>query len=707
MSHLLASRTGARSARALGLILLATASVAAACARDAGPPADAGVPADGGSRVEADAAVTDAEVSDAAVTDAEVTDRSAAEGRGVPAVVPPTTACADAPRYDATGEYAVLRPETSAHIVTSPHFAARWNDADNVPLTEAEVASGLAALERIWDLYLDAVGFPPPYLGEPIKYKVSVNISDQGWATGSGTGARDPEMWVHYDAFRDVSTLAHEFAHTLQFASGGLRDSRFVGWAWESHAEWMTHQTQPTNVACAEALVNAPHLYYGSTRNRYCNWQFWEFLKDQYCYRVVNDLWARSKRPDDPARVDEDPFGALARNLGFSASQLNDVFGVWAMHAVTWDYPSGAAYRAGFGPYTDRRGQRRGRVTQLDALDAQAGRYVVPEYWAPQRWGYNLVRLFPDTPGQDTHVEVDFRGVVQDAPATSTFEPFELHPPTVPAPSSDWRWGLVAVDAAGAPRYGALHRGAEDRERFEVRAGDQALWLVVVATPTENQPISWDQAYYTIYRYPWRVELTGARPEGFEPGATAPPVGMEGAPHVNGGGWVASTARVAATAYVGPSARVLGRARVDGEARIEDEAVVDGDARVEGRAVVRGRAWVTDEGWVSGAAIVEEHAAVYRGQVTDDARVGALTVIEGPGARVRGAAEVRAVMNGIGDVDLSGTAQVLGDVELWTSLARGVFYGLIVPEHALDPRFGADRVRPRPEVTAPGPYSWP
>jgi hypothetical protein len=421
----------------------------------------------------------------------------------------------------------------------------------------------------------------------------------------------------------------------------------------------------------------------------------------------VNDIWSRSKRADDPSRVDEDPFGAFARNMGFTASQLNDVFGVWAMHNVTWDYANGAAYRAGFGPYADRRGQRRGRVTQLEALDAAAGRYVVPGYWAPQRWGYNLVRLYPDAAGRDARVEVDFRGVVQGAPATPGFEPFDLHPPAVPAPDSDWRWGLVAVDASGAPRYGTLHRGAVDRTTFEVRASDQALWLVVVATPAANRPISWDQAYYTIYRYPWRVQLVGARPEGFEPGATAPPAGVDGAPHVNGGGWVAATAQVADTAYVGPRARVLGRARVAGEARIEDEAVIDGEARVEGRAIVRGRAWVTGEGWVSGAAVVEEHAAVYRGQVTDDARVGALTVVEGPGARIRGAAQVRAVMNAVGDFDLSGTAQVLGDMELWTSLARGVFYGLVAPEHALDPRFGADLDAPRVEVTAPGPYTWP
>jgi hypothetical protein len=34
-----------------------------------------------------------------------------------------------------------------------------------------------------------------------------------------------------------------------------------------------------------------PHLHLGSTRNRYCNWQFMEFLQDKYCYSAVNAIW--------------------------------------------------------------------------------------------------------------------------------------------------------------------------------------------------------------------------------------------------------------------------------------------------------------------------------------------------------------------------------------------------------------------------------
>ncbi|HKX26105.1 MAG TPA: DUF6055 domain-containing protein, partial [Blastocatellia bacterium] len=193
------------------------------------------------------------------------------------------------------GTYQVLNPGSSATIYSSAHFAARWNASNNVPLTEAQAQEGLNTLEQLWTKYIAELGFPRPYDTDAVKYKVDVNVSDQGWASGGGTGAGHPAMWLHYNAFRDPGALAHEFTHTLQFSSRGMRDSVYTGWSWESHAEWMRHQFFRDQVNCAELLVNYPHLYYGSTRDRYCNWQFWEFIKDKYCYRIVTDIWALSK----------------------------------------------------------------------------------------------------------------------------------------------------------------------------------------------------------------------------------------------------------------------------------------------------------------------------------------------------------------------------------------------------------------------------
>ena len=600
--------------------------------------------------------------------------------------------------------YKVLDPEKSKHLVESAHFVARWNDGDAVKLSDEELRKGLQTLEGIRDFYLNRVGFPKPYEKQADKYKISVNLSDKGWASGSGTGKNDPAMWLHFNAFKDSHALAHEFAHCLQFSTMGLRDSPYVGWSWESNAEWMTHQMFPGQVGCSDQLLNAPHLYYGSTRNRYGNWQFWEYIKDTFGYAAINDIWAKAKKPGEAEAALEDPLVVLARNQRWKTSDLNDQFGLWAMHNVTWDYKNGEVLRKNYGSYDDRTGIRRNRVAVLNPLDAKKGRYAIPDYRAPQRYGYNLVRIDPDGTGHLRTVTVQFRGLVQKEPGVAAFDPkFENEPKSIPQPCSDWRWGLVAVDDKGKPRYSPLQHGASSQCALELRANEKDVWLVVVATPAEYHRIVWDQMYYTLYRYPWMVEIRGGQPRGSEPTPLAKSnrnTGRKGAPHPNGGGWVDATAHADPSAYVGPAARVLEQAQVLDNARIDEQAVVSGKARVSDSAIVRGHALVTGSGSIGGNARVEEEAAVYAGTVNEEARLGALTLVEDDKTKIHGKADIAAVMNSIRGVDLSGTVRLIGDIELGTSLSKGVFYGMVTREMSADPRWGAERTAPAPEVTA-------
>lgn len=596
--------------------------------------------------------------------------------------------------------YGVLEPGKSKHLHESAHFVARWNDSDGVNLRDADIQKGLQTLESIWDFYVNRVGFPRPYAGEPVKYKVSVNLSNKGWATGSGTGKNHPAMWLHFNAFKDKHALAHEFAHCLQFSSMGLRDSAYVGWSWESHAEWMTHQMYPDEVGCSDQLVNAPHLYYGSTRDRYGNWQFWEYNKDTFGYGAMNDIWTRAARPGSPEQRMEDPILVLARNKGWKPGELNDQFGLWAMRNVTWDYKNGAVYRKRYGGYDDRSGAKRNRVSLLECLDARNAVYAIPDYRAPQRFGYNLVRIEPESGNSARTITVGFRGLVQKEPGVARFDrKFEKEPRQVPAPNSDWRWGLVAIDEKGQPRYSDLQRGAAARLTFSLRLNEKELWLVVVATPTEYQRIEWDQMYYTIYRYPWTAEIRGGYPGGCAPVLSSTRSKRAGSPHPNGGGWVDATARVEPGAFVGKEAMVLEQAQVVGKARIEGRAVVSGKAQVRDNAQVRNHALVTGSAVVGGNARIENEATVRGGTVDEDARLGALTIVEGNRTRIHGKADIAAVMNTIRDRDLGGTVRLIGDIELHTSLFKGVFYGMITPEMANDRRWGAERTDPAPEVT--------
>ena len=153
--------------------------------------------------------------------------------------------------------------------------------------------------------------------------------------------------------------------------------------------------------------------------------------------------------------------------------------------------------------------------------------------------------------------------------------------------------------------------------------------------------------------------------------------GAEGAPHVNGGGFVAFTASVAPSAFVGPNASVCDEAKVQNTARIYGNAVVSGEditisdsaqvyenakiggsqvtisgnAQVYGNAVVKGHsASIQSNAKVYGSAVIMEggriydsaevygNALVHRSYVYDNAKV--YDQAKAFGAHIRGYAEV-------------------------------------------------------------------
>lgn len=552
----------------------------------------------------------------------------------------------------------------------SAHVAFHWKPGTVDP---ADAKAAAAHLEYVWSYFIDTLGFPRPHCGDATRYKVNAYIGVDYGLTGGTDSVGHMGMWIGPGALKDRFGLAHELTHALQAATGRLMDSPFTGWMFESHANWMTVQLPEfrDNTHCSVLLKQYPHLYYGSTRSRYCNWQWFEYLKDQHGYGVVNDIWRKAPGKDDPARTTADPFTVLRTNMGWTQDQLNDVFGDWALHNAGWDYVNpdgsdqGAVYRRNYGGYDQTTDASILSATVLDPVDPAKRRFAVPDMAAPQRWGYNIVKLHADT-GR-TSITASFRGIVQTAPAVASLPGLADEPASIPPPASDWRWGIVAIGVDGKSRYSPLQRGAHARASMAIRPDDSGLYLVVMATPTTMQQIRWDQPYYSLYRYPWMVQFDGALPD-----APAPIPG--GHRHANGGGWVGPDATVAPGAYVGPYARVL-------------------------------------SGTVSDRARVEDHAVVMdRAQVQDDAVAAGLTVLRGD-TILRGRARAATSMLGIGEYEkgiiLSGTAQTIGDVEhRGGRFDHGVTYGFVDQDAATDPKRGSTLTAPVPEVTAKPVYRW-
>ena len=233
---------------------------------------------------------------------------------------------------------------------------------------------------------------------------------------------------------------------------------------------------------------------------------------------------------------------------------------------------------------------------------------------------------------------------------------------------------------------------------IETKANDKALWLAVTATPTEMQTILWDQFYYSIYRYPYMIEVVNGAPEGYNKDFWKPANASSYSKHSNGGGLVSSKANVAATAYVGPDAVVNG-GTVSGKARIEDFAVVNGGT-IGDNAIVRGRALVS-AGTIADDAVLEEDAWLVNGTISGKAKVGALSIIAG-NTTVTDNAQVYGIMWAVTDKKLSGTAQLRGDLEnnFTKEISKGIFYGMVDDGMLSNANYGANLTTPPTEATA-------
>ena len=624
--------------------------------------------------------------------------------------------------------------------------------ANNVSISTSDAEGVLQSLEKVYSFYIDSLGWMLPFpKSSDKKLKSNIYVFETLPSLYGGqdyvkalNGEYGPGMWIGVGSLRDYWGTSHEFAHGLQGVAGWLGNNSHSGWMAESHANWMAHQYNPNDAHCSEYLINFPYLYYGSTRDRYCNWQFLEHLKEEFGggnkgAHEVNRIWMESIRDGEDGRMEQTPFSAMMMVYGWSLEQLNEQFGKFAMKNATLEYAPAkkSLYKKSYGDYEfkTRRDaswgdnyRRHSRVTMLNKMKCEssensdgnvatencADRYISPSYWAPQRWGYNLVRIYPESAGK---VTVKFRGIVQEKPTVNGYTCFgdntdyykgktykwcNYAPDKLPDPASGWTVGLVAEGADGTPRYSEMKHGSGFNLEIETKANDKALWLAVTATPTEMQTILWDQFYYSIYRYPYMIEVVNGAPEGYTKDFWKP-AGFNGttvsgyAQHSNGGGWVSNKAKVAATAYVGPDAVVNG-GTVSGNARIEDFAVVNGGT-ISGNAVVRGRALVT-AGSIGDDAVLEDDAWLVSGTISGKAKVGALSLIVN--STVTDNAQVYGVMWAVSGKKLSGTAQLRGDLEnnFDKEITKGVFYGMVNTDMLNNANFGANLTTPPTDATA-------
>ncbi len=504
----------------------------------------------------------------------------------------------------------------------SDNFVIFWGPLAGTDPTQApadisfDPASILATAEELYKFYIDTIQFVNDETGLLSQYKIILVMLHtwtgvEGWAFGGNYDGKVGAMWMHPHAASSGPTLAHEFTHTLQNYTWmlnpghGFIDSSYVGFFWETHAEFMSLQKYPSVALDFDMArwLNTNQFHWSSTRHHYQAFVFLQFIKELDGIIMINRMWNESI-------IGEHPLETYKRLKDISQEELNDLFAQYAMQNVTWDYEIGDLLRERISTLEKKFVAHPTIIP--DVVNESKEWYRIPNHLAPQDYGYNIIRIYPK----------------QNAGCTKNWVSIHLEEHWL-SPGYDeqgLRYGMVAVNGLGIPRYTeVLDAGTEFL--FEMESDEVELYLVVSGAPKIHHNYAWEIGFPKIYRYPYDFRVENGWPEGYQPGYRAAPA-VPGAPHANGGGFVAATATVAPSAYVGPDALVLDHARVLDYARVEDHAIIQDAAVVRQNAVVRDHALVAEDAGIYGNAMVEKYAHVNGGcEIYDNALITGSTLI--------------------------------------------------------------------------------
>ena len=209
----------------------------------------------------------------------------------------------------------------------------------------------LSTAEELYKFYIDTIQFLDDDAGLLSQYKIILVMLHtwtglEGWAFGGNYDGTVGAMWMHPHAASSGPTLAHEFTHTLQNYAWmmnpghGFIDSSYVGFFWETHAEFMALQKYPSVAREFDMArwLNTCQFHWSSTRHHYQAFVFLQFLKERHGIQLINRMWSESI-------IGEHPLETYMRLTGITQEELNYLFAEYAMRNVTWDYNIGSLLR--------------------------------------------------------------------------------------------------------------------------------------------------------------------------------------------------------------------------------------------------------------------------------------------------------------------------------------------------------------------------
>ena len=280
--------------------------------------------------------------------------------------------------------------------------------------------------------------------------------------------------------------------------------------------------------------LRTENLYYSSSRHHYGAWMLAQYIKDRDGIAMFNRIW-------NEARNTEHPLEVYRRITGITQAELNRRIGEYAQHNVTWDYSQPGRLHA-VHPKRLRRGfsQRLQGGTGRGRQRVACGTTASPTPWRRQDYGYNKIRLVPDSDG--ALIRLHLKGHAETG-------------------ANGWTLRLRRGAQRRARATAPLSQATDGQISFQTQSGESQVFLVVTGTPTAVPKYAFLDGWPRNRRYPYEFRISGAIPDRASARLlrSRPPVG--GRWHANGGGWVAQRCQRRRVGVCRPARRGVQRQR--------------------------------------------------------------------------------------------------------------------------------------------------
>ena len=379
--------------------------------------------------------------------------------------------------------------------------------------------------EKIWDVYVNELGFLVPGKSTTDRVKIEMFIVNQSewradgsgtdghvWTAGTGTSKTQKSHKVglfHCNAWAASSnvTVAHEIGHTFQYlVSADLGSSHGLNYVlgensngnewWEDCANWQAHKVYPS-AQFSENWGNNQDMHHMNIIHegaRYNNCYYQDWWCQLHGLNTIGRVWRESNRPEDPIQ-------AYMRIFGHDEQSFADEQFTGYAHIAAMDIDRWQTYGQHLIGSERQRLQEVPEAIVASHLNGESNWWIVDPAYCPQNYGYNANPL--KVPAAGTVVKATFKGLSKVAGYRSIYPE-----------RAGWRYGLVAYSSDGTRTYGEMGRDAEGEVTITIPEKCTHLWFVVMGAPTKWWSHSWNDNDADDEQWPYAVQFSGTDPYG-------------------------------------------------------------------------------------------------------------------------------------------------------------------------------------------------